>query len=94
MYDGSVLERLTIIHLAKGAGFTVAEIKRLLRGFERRTPPGERRRSLAESKLGELDERIAQAERMKNVLSTLVACECRTFSDCSQAIARGGAPAG
>jgi MerR family redox-sensitive transcriptional activator SoxR len=96
VYDGSVLERLTIIHLAKGAGFTVAEIKHLLRGFERRTPPGERWRTLADHKLIELDERIAQAERMKNVLRMVMACECPTFSDCSQAIGRGeepGAPA-
>jgi MerR family redox-sensitive transcriptional activator SoxR len=86
IYDESVIERLTIIHLAKGAGFTVAEVKRLLGGFSRRTPPGERWRTLAERKLVELDERIAEAERMKRLLRVVMRCECPTFTDCSRAI--------
>ena len=31
VYDASILLRLTLIELAKNAGFTIAEIKRLLR---------------------------------------------------------------
>lgn len=92
VYDSGILEQLTIIHLAKGAGFTVSEIKRLVGGFERRTPPGERWRTLAENKLVELDERIAQAERMRDVLKLVMRCECPTFSDCSQAISRDRSP--
>lgn len=88
VYDPSVVGRLAIIHLAKSAGFTVAEVKRLLGGFARRTPPGKRWRALAEAKLAELDERIAEAERMKRVLRAVVRCECPTFTDCSQAMSR------
>ena len=91
VYDESVVERLAIIRLAKGAGFTLAEVKRLLSGFARGTPPGSRWRTLAESKLVELDERIAEAERMKRLLKVVVRCECPTFTDCSRAISEGRA---
>lgn len=89
MYDESVLERLAIIHLAKGAGFTVAKVKRLLGGFDRKTPPGERWRALAARKRVELDQRIAEAERMKRILQMVIRCECPTFTDCSRAMSRG-----
>ena len=88
VYDESILDRLTLIAVAKSAGFTVAEIKRLLGGFARRTPPGVRWRALAERKLEELDRRIAEAERMKRVLDAVVRCECPTFEDCSRALKR------
>lgn len=86
VYDEDVLDRLAIIRLAKGAGFTMAEVKRLLGGFARRTPPGVRWRTLAERKLAELDRRIAEAERMKRLLQIVTRCECPTFTDCSRAM--------
>ena len=89
VYDESVFERLAIIHLAKGVGFTVAEVKRLLVGFDRRTPPGERWRTLAERKLVELDDRIAAAKQMKSLLRVVMRCECPTFTDCSRAMSKG-----
>jgi MerR family redox-sensitive transcriptional activator SoxR len=84
VYGEEIVERLALIDLAKRAGFTVAEIRRLLAGFSRRTPPGERWRRLAESKLAELEGRIAEAERMKRVLRRVVRCECPTFDDCAR----------
>ena len=86
VYDESILLRLTLIDLAKNAGFRVAEIKRLLSGFARRTPPGERWRSLAAAKLEELDQRIAEAERMKRLLRVAMRCDCPSFDDCSRAL--------
>ena len=59
IYEEDILDRLTIIGVAKSAGFTVAEIKTLLSGFARRTPPGVRWRKLAETKLSELNERLS-----------------------------------
>ena len=90
VYDEQIFERLFIIELAKGAGFTIAEVKRLLGGFARRTPPGERWRRLAERKLEELDQRIAEAQRMQEVLRAVTRCECPTFDDCAR-FARGSA---
>lgn len=87
VYDEAIFERLAVIDLAKRAGFTVAEVKRLLGGFARATPPGQRWRSLAESKLRELDERIREAEQMRDMLRVVMRCECPSFSDCSKALA-------
>ena len=86
VFDEHILERLSIIELAKRAGFTIAEIKRLLSGFAADTPPGERWRRLAESKLRELDERIVEARRMQALLRIVVRCECPTFDDCARAM--------
>ena len=86
VYPEAVLVRLAVIRLAKEAGFTVAEIRRLLSGFGRRTPPGKRWQSLAENKMAELDRRIAEARRMKKVLRALTRCECPTLEDCARAL--------
>ena len=85
-FDEHVLERLSVIELAKRAGFTIAEMKRLFSGFDRRTPPGERWRRLAEEKFRELDERIAEAQRMQALLRVIARCECPTFNDCARAL--------
>ena len=86
IYDESVLDRLALIRLTQSAGFGLAEIQALLRGFTRRSPPGKRLRELARNKIAELDERIAEAERMKHLLGEVMACRCPTLRDCVRAI--------
>jgi MerR family redox-sensitive transcriptional activator SoxR len=86
VYDASVVDRLARIALAKRAGFTVAEIRQLLAGFSRRTPPAERWHALAEAKLAELEARIAEAERMKQVLGAIRGCRCPTLAACARAL--------
>ena len=88
VYDETVLDRLALLELAKGAGFRVAEIRQLLAGFKGRTPPGERWRKLTRAKLVELDARIAEAERMKAVLRSVTRCACPTLEDCGRALRR------
>lgn len=88
IYGEDILDRLALIGVAKAAGFTVAEIRTLLSGFARRTPPGKRWRQLAEGKLVELEARIAEVERMKRVLEAVTRCECPTIEECSRAIRR------
>jgi MerR family redox-sensitive transcriptional activator SoxR len=85
VYEPAIVERLALIRLAQAAGFTVAEIRRLLSGFGRRTPPGERWRSLASAKRVELNRRIAEAKRMKRVLDAVTRCACPTLDDCARA---------
>jgi len=82
-YAPDVFSRLALIDLAQRAGFTVAEIRTLLHGFARRTPPGVRWRKLAGRKLLEVEARIEEAETMRRVLRTLLDCECPTFEDCA-----------
>lgn len=87
-YTPQIVERIALIQLAQSAGFRIAEIKLLLSGFGRNTPPGQRWRSLADRKREELEARIAEAERMKEVLDAVVRCECPTFEDCASALCR------
>lgn len=91
VWSEDVLDRIALIDVAKGAGFTVAEIQTLLAGFARKTPPGRRWRKLAERKLVELDARLLEVERMKRVLETVTRCECPTLEECSRAIRGHGA---
>lgn len=81
-YDGDVLEVLRVVRLAQDAGFSLAEIRRLLHGFDRRTPASDRWRGLAERKLREVGALIERARRMQRLLEGLLACECRDLADC------------
>ncbi len=85
VYGPNIMDRLALIGLAKSAGFTVAETRQLVRGVSRSTPPGPRWRALAAKKLGEVEERIAEAVRMRSVLEDVMRCECPTFEDCTRA---------
>jgi DNA-binding transcriptional MerR regulator len=70
-YTASSAERVALIRLYQDAGFTLAEIGRLLaastsdrRGFGR----------LAEGKIAELDARIADAQRAKKLINHALEC--------------------
>ncbi|MBW2292516.1 MAG: MerR family transcriptional regulator [Deltaproteobacteria bacterium] len=85
VYGPEILDRLALIELAKTAGFTVAETRQLVRGVSRRTSPGPRWHAMAKKKLIEVEERIAEAERMRAVLKLVMGCECPTFEQCTRA---------
>lgn len=87
-YDSDILQRLSVIQLAKNAGFSIAEIQTLLHGFEPDTPPSARWRVLAAEKLKEVDALIQRAEAMKKLLTAGLDCGCLRFEDCT--IIRGG----
>ncbi len=82
MYDRSVFESLALIQLAHDAGFTMREIKTLLNGFDRATPASARWQALAKRKLEEIEERIARAEEMRELLARLLRCQCETLGQC------------
>ena len=86
-YDHSVLEWLALITLAREAGFTVAEVKRLVSGFTPGTRPAARWQALATRKLAELDALVARAERMRAVLDVALACGCFRLEDCATVLA-------
>ncbi len=81
-YDAAVLEWLSFIALAREAGFTMAEIKRLVTGFSPETRPTARWRELAARKLDEIDAAIARAGRMRAVLRIALDCGCFRLEDC------------
>jgi MerR family redox-sensitive transcriptional activator SoxR len=85
VYGADIFDRLALIELAKKAGFTIAETRQLVRGISRRTSPGPRLQAMAQKKLLEVEERIAEAERMRGILHKMMRCECPTFGECTRA---------
>jgi MerR family redox-sensitive transcriptional activator SoxR len=93
VYDENVFSSLALIRLAQESGFTIAETRQLISGFDRSTPASARWQTMARGKIAELARRIEQAERMKGLLEGLVQCRCETLDQCvrsrSEALRRG-----
>jgi DNA-binding transcriptional MerR regulator len=78
-YPPSSAERVALIRLYQDAGFTLAEIGRLLAATSRGRRAWGR---LAERKLAELDARIADARRAKKLIEHALECPHRDLLDC------------
>lgn len=85
VYDASVFEAIALIQLAQDAGFTLAETRILIAGFERGTPAATRWQTMARRKLVDIEERLDRAQRMKAVLERLLRCKCETLGQCVKA---------
>jgi MerR family redox-sensitive transcriptional activator SoxR len=92
-YDPRVLQQLAVIGVAQQAGFTIAEIKTLLHGFDAATPAAARWLSLAERKLPEVEALIARAQEMKRIIEESLRCGCLTLEECALTL-RPPMPAG
>jgi DNA-binding transcriptional MerR regulator len=78
-YHESSVERVALIRLCQDAGFTLAEIGRLLPAWSHR------RRGwteLAERKIAELDARIANAQRARELVTHALECPHRDLLAC------------
>jgi len=75
-YEPEALHRLAVILLCREAGFSLDEIGDMLDA-----PPGRRRR-LSDTKLRELDARIATLEAAKRLTAALLECDCPTLEVC------------
>ena len=74
-YDASVLERLAIIRFAKYVGFSLAEVAALLRGTITR-PPTDRWRRMAHAKISDLENAIARASALQQMLRDTLSQTC------------------
>jgi MerR family redox-sensitive transcriptional activator SoxR len=81
-YDPQALRQISLIVLIKRAGFTLAETHIVLSGLSDRTPPPEIWRKLAERKLPEIKQTLAEARAMKKILEEGLRCDCLTLDDC------------
>jgi MerR family redox-sensitive transcriptional activator SoxR len=79
-YTEDVFRRLAIIDAAQRVGFTLEEIRDLL--GSRDQPAHERMRQLAVLKLPELDDLIARATSVRNVLKMCSRCDCESIDVC------------
>jgi len=78
-YSPSSAERVALIRLCRDAGFTLAEIGRLLAAWNR---GGRAWGHLAERKIAELDARIADAQRAKKLITHALECPHRDLLAC------------
>jgi MerR family redox-sensitive transcriptional activator SoxR len=81
-YDASMVNRLQVIHTARKLGFSIEDIRILLNGFPQGTAPCERWRCLAQEKLSEIANIIAQATAMKDLLEAGLNCTCDDIALC------------
>jgi len=81
-YSPKALRQISLIVLSKRAGFTLAETRVVLAGLSDRTPPPEIWRRLAQRKLPEIKQKLAEATTMKKILEEGLRCNCLTLDDC------------
>lgn len=81
-YDETVLARLAVIRLAQEVGFSVAEIRALVDGFDSAGIAPERWQEMARRKLADVDALLQRAERMKLLLEASLDCGCLTLDTC------------
>ena len=79
-YDDSILARLEVIRLCKAAGFALDEIQMLFADDEPGRPAT---RALAETKLAEIDARIAELLRAREIIDWGMRCTCPSIDDCT-----------
>lgn len=81
-YDPQAVQRISLIVLIKRAGFTLSETSIILSGLSDQTPPPEIWRELAERKLPEVKQTLAEARAMEKILEAGLRCNCLTLEDC------------
>jgi DNA-binding transcriptional MerR regulator len=84
-YDDSILARLDVIRLCKAAGFTLDEIQLL---FADDAPGRPASRALAETKLAEIDARVAELQRAREIIEWGMRCTCPSIDDCTCGVHR------
>jgi MerR family redox-sensitive transcriptional activator SoxR len=86
-YGAAILPKLNVIRLAQQAGFTLAEIQKLVHDFPTDTPPSARWQVMTHQKLEELDERLQAIQAMKDLLQQTLDCECDSLEECGSEFA-------
>jgi DNA-binding transcriptional MerR regulator len=85
-YDETILDRIAVIRLARAAGFTIAETKALVGGFQAGTSPAAQWRSFARRKQREVELRISHERRILGILEMLLTCTCQRLEECGRFI--------
>lgn len=88
IYDEQALHQLAILRFARDTGFTLPEIKLLLRGFPASVPASVRWKKMASKKIEELEHMASKIRIMKRLLRVVMSCECKTLGDCTRYLGR------
>jgi MerR family redox-sensitive transcriptional activator SoxR len=94
VFTNESIERMVLIRYAKGLGFSLRDIRKLLSGYADETPAGVRWSELAAAKLVEVDALLKRVEGMRSGLQRISGCKCRDLAQCAHAIAAKACTAG
>ena len=83
VYDDRSLAAVVVVRLAREAGFSIAEVRRLVNEFGR-----DRWRRMAEQKLEEIRFTTERLETMTVLLTRLLGCECPDVEFCGRVLER------
>jgi MerR family transcriptional regulator, redox-sensitive transcriptional activator SoxR len=83
VYGVDIIRSLAMLRFAQQVGFTLAEIKTLLRGMDPQASLSARWQAMARKKSTELDARIQQMRRMRQALELSLKCGCARIEDCT-----------
>ena len=86
VYDEQTLDHIAFVRYARGAGFTIEEIRALTRPAKTPHALSPRLRSLAAVKIQEMEKTIAQAKEMKKLLEMALSCRCLDPAECGRRI--------
>jgi MerR family transcriptional regulator, redox-sensitive transcriptional activator SoxR len=88
-YDPDAIARLAVVQFALSTGFTLRDTRQLVRGFSPAVAASARWRTLASTKIDEIDALITRAKTMKALLERISAnCTCDTLVECGRGLAR------
>lgn len=79
-YDDAVLARLEVIRLCKSAGFSLDDISAL---FADDAPGRPVSRAVAQAKLDDIDARMAELARARQIIEWGMKCTCPSIDDCT-----------
>jgi MerR family transcriptional regulator, redox-sensitive transcriptional activator SoxR len=80
---------LGLIRFARQAGFTIAEIRTLFRGFREGTTASARWKRLARKKHRELSLLVVKLKSMQALLKKAMRCKCMGLADRGRIVLRG-----
>jgi MerR family redox-sensitive transcriptional activator SoxR len=82
-YDSGILRKLSVVDVAKQAGFSLDEIRSLFDATDRGAPAHAELKELADRKMPEIEALITRAQEMKRWLEMTSSCTCDTLDQCS-----------
>src|SRR5688572_20770756 len=82
-YGTDVLGRLAFVGVAQSAGFTLDEIRELMRGSDGADGMAQQMRLLSDRKLTEVEALLERTNAMKSWLEIANSCTCATPAECA-----------
>lgn len=81
-YTDEAVYRVLLIRFARDMDFSLEEIKIFLSGLNEKAPVGKRWKTLAHSKIKQVNETMARAQQLKSLLEHLLRCRCASLREC------------